>query len=90
MVKHFNIIVSGKVQGVFFRQSALEKAKQLGIKGFVRNQIDGTVYIEAEGTDAQLSKLIEWCRKGPPRGAVSAVKFTEGELRFFSFFEIRR
>lgn len=58
-MKHYNITVSGKVQGVFYRASTKEKAEQLGIKGFVRNQSDGTVYIEAEGEVSQLDAFID-------------------------------
>ncbi len=90
LMKHFNITISGKVQGVFYRQSAMEIALHLGLKGFVRNESDGNVYIEAEGTEEQLKKLIEWCRKGPARAVVSDVKVSEGEIKNFSSFEIRR
>lgn len=90
MIKHFNITVTGKVQGVFYRQLTLEMAKQLDIKGFVRNEANGNVFLEAEGTPDQLNKLVEWCKKGPPRAIVSKVDFTEGELKDFSKFEISR
>jgi acylphosphatase len=89
-MKHFNIVVSGKVQGVFYRQSTLEVARQLGLNGFVRNEPDGNVYMEAEGTQEQLDKLMEWCKKGPPRGEVTDVKFSEGAIVNFTGFEIRR
>ena len=89
-MKHFNIIVSGKVQGVFYRHHTLEIANQLDIKGFVRNEYNGNVYIEAEGTEEQLQKLVEWCKKGPSRAIVSEVKFSEGEFANFSQFSIRR
>lgn len=88
--KHINITVSGKVQGVFFRQSTVDVARQLMLKGFVRNEADGTVYVEAEGNVEQLGKLIEWCRKGPPRASVTDVHVTDGEMKNFSWFEIRR
>ena len=88
-MKHFNIIISGKVQGVFYRQSTLEIANQLGIKGFVRNEPNGNVYIEAEGTEESLKKIIEWCKKGPPRAVVSEVKFSAGELKNFDGFLIK-
>ena len=62
-----HLIIKGKVQGVFYRQSTLETANQLGINGFVQNEPDGNVYMEVEGEEAQLNKLIEWCRTGPSR-----------------------
>ena len=89
-MKHFNIIISGKVQGVFYRQSTLEIANELGIRGFVRNEPNGNVYIEAEGTEEQLKKIIEWCKKGPSRAVVSEVIFSEGELKNFEGFLIKR
>jgi acylphosphatase len=89
-MKHYNITVSGKVQGVFYRQATLETSQQLGLKGFVQNETNGSVYIEAEGTEDQLNKLIEWCKKGPPRAVVNEVKSSEGEIKIFSSFEIRR
>ncbi|MBI4930754.1 MAG: acylphosphatase [Bacteroidetes bacterium] len=85
---HFNITVSGKVQRVFYRQSTIEIAIKLGIKGFVKNEPDGNVYIEAEGTEQQLNKLVQWCRKGPPQAVVADVKFSAGEIKNFSSFEI--
>ena len=89
-MKHFNITVYGKVQGVFFRQTILEIANQLGIKGFVLNESNGNVYIEAEATEEQLSKLLEWSRKGPPGAVVSEVKVSEGEIKNFQAFSIKR
>ncbi len=89
-MKHCNITVSGKVQGVYYRQSTFEFAHQLSIQGFVRNVPNGDVYIEAEGEEEQLAKLIEWCRKGSARAVVSDVKVSEGEIKNFSSFSILR
>lgn len=87
---HQSIHVIGKVQGVFFRASAKEKADELGIKGFVKNERDGSVYIEAEGEEALLKEFVRWCKHGPPRAVVFEVKIQEGELKNFSRFEIQR
>ena len=89
-MKHYNITVSGKVQGVFYRQSTLEIAKQLGVNGFVRNEPNGNVYMEAEGVEEHLHRLVEWCRKGSSRAKVDSVTFTSGEMKFFTLFEISR
>ncbi len=62
-MKHLNIKIHGQVQGVFFRDSAKQAADKLGIKGFAKNEADGTVYIEAEGEEAGLGKFLEWCRR---------------------------
>lgn len=77
MIKRFQIRVSGRVQGVFFRKNAQQKARTLTLKGFVRNEPDGSVYIEAEGEEEQLHQLIEWCKKGPPLAMVADVMYKE-------------
>lgn len=72
--KRVHIIVLGKVQGVFFRASTKDTADNLGLNGFVRNNPDGTVEVIAEGDEAQLQKLIDWCHIGPDRSIVSGVE----------------
>jgi len=84
------IIVIGKVQGVFYRQSTREKAIGLGIKGTVRNCDDDSVEIIATGTREQLDKLITWCKQGPPRAKVSDVTIQELSLQSFNNFSIIR
>lgn len=69
----YKIIVTGRVQGVGFRWNALREALALGINGFVKNQSDGSVYIEAEGTEDQLHQYLEWCQKGPRMSKVESV-----------------
>jgi acylphosphatase len=64
-MKCFHIYVSGKVQGVFFRDNTVEVAKKLGITGWVRNLNDGRVEIVAEGSKEKLEEFIEWLKKGP-------------------------
>jgi acylphosphatase len=61
--------ISGRVQGVGFRYSALEEARRLGVMGWVRNTHDGAVELVAEGDRAQLQRLVTWCHVGP-RGAL--------------------
>lgn len=89
-LKHFKIIVSGKVQGVFYRTSAKEKADELGIKGFVRNEPNGDVYLEAEAEEDILYKFIKWCNMGPARANVDRIAALPGEIVGFSSFEIER
>lgn len=89
-MRHISIHVIGKVQGVFFRASTKEKADALGIKGFVRNEWDGSVYIEAEGEEDLLNQFTDWCRQGPPRAKVEEAIIREGQLKNFSRFEIQR
>jgi acylphosphatase len=69
----FRIFVTGRVQGVGYRWSAVYEARRLGIYGYVKNLADGSVYIEAEGAPEQLNKFVEWCRKGPGTGSVKNV-----------------
>lgn len=89
-MKHVNIKVIGKVQGVFFRASTRSKADDLGVKGFVRNEPDGSVYIEAEGTEEQLNRLVEWCKEGPPSARVDALETNEATLIGYNQFNIQK
>ncbi len=87
MTKHLNIRVHGQVQGVFFRVKAKEEADDLGVKGFARNESDGTVYIEAEGFEELVQKFTDWLRIGPPQARVESVQIEEGHwLGFKNFF----
>jgi acylphosphatase len=90
MIRHYNIIVKGKVQGVSYRFSAHAKAIKLGLTGYVKNLPDGSVFIEAEGKEDAINKLIEWCYAGPPRAKVSEVDATESELKGYKNFELKR
>ena len=90
MLQTFSIAVSGKVQGVFYRQSTQEKAQELGITGMVKNLPDGNVHIMATGTTDQLNKLVEWCKQGPPHAVVTSVQMEELTLRQFNEFTIER
>ena len=90
MKRHHKIKVSGKVQGVYYRASTKQMADLLGIKGFVKNEEDGTVYIEAEADEEMLIKFIQWCHHGPDRAEVAHVSITEGEIFGFEVFESRR
>ena len=88
MVKHVSIKISGRVQGVFFRASTKEQADTLGVKGFVRNEPDGSVYIEAESDEMTLTMFLTWCRKGPPQAQVERVLVQPGEWQAFKHFVI--
>ena len=89
-MKSIRIIVSGRVQGVFFRQSTRELAMALQIKGWVRNLADGTVEIMATGDEKKLEQLIRWCHQGPPRAVVNNVLVSDAPLENFTSFEIQR
>jgi len=85
-----SIIISGKVQGVFFRQSAKEKSLALGINGRISNLPDGTVHIIATGTKEQLDELTGWCKQGPPTAKVTTTAIKELPLQLFDHFSIER
>lgn len=89
-MKHLDIIITGKVQGVFFRSTSKAVADQLGIKGTARNRPDGTVFIEAEGDDFSLELFLEFCHKGSDRAVVENVSSSEAELKNYVNFEIKR
>lgn len=89
MKKHLSIVVEGQVQGVFYRVSTKERCDQLGIAGWVRNEPDGTVRIEAEGEVERLNKLLDWCRKGSGQASVHRVTSTERPLEGMASFDIR-
>jgi acylphosphatase len=88
-MKHFNITISGRVQGVGFRYSARSVARYMNIKGFVKNIPGNKVYIEAEGDEKQLKEFVEWCRKGPSNSRVDNVAILPGEVNLFDDFEVR-
>jgi len=90
MPQTISIIVKGKVQGVYYRQTTQEKATTLGIRGTVRNLPDRSVKIIATGEKAQLDKLLAWCRQGPSRAEVSSIECREEELRDFPDFRVLR
>ncbi|MDD2605437.1 MAG: acylphosphatase [Desulfobacterales bacterium] len=68
-----HLIVTGRVQGVFYRLETQRAAEGLGIKGWVRNLPDGTVEAVIEGAPRAVEAMIDWCRQGPPRSRVDAV-----------------
>ena len=88
-MQHWNIRIHGAVQGVFYRDSARQKAEELGVSGFARNESDGSVYIEAEGTEQNLKAFLAWCTQGPASAQVEKVKSEHSaNLKHFSEFRI--
>jgi acylphosphatase len=90
MADHLTLRIYGTVQGVFFRQSAKEKADELGLTGLVRNEPDGSVYLEAEGDPQKLGKLREWCQVGPRSAKVTRVETETGQAKGYDRFEVQR
>ena len=90
MDPHYNIRIEGRVQGVFFRVSAQKEAIRLGLKGFVRNEYDGSVYIEVEGNQSKIDQLLTWIGLGgPPRGEVHNYDVTQAPFVGFESFKIK-
>lgn len=67
------LVVHGRVQGVWFRDSTRREAERLDVAGWVRNRADGTVEVWAQGDAAAVAALEAWCGHGPPRADVTAV-----------------
>ena len=84
------ILVHGKVQGVYFRKYVQQIALSLNLSGFVRNQMDGSVYIEAIGDKEKIHKLVDWCNKGPQLASIEKVLVKEITAKQYSGFEIRK
>ena len=85
-----HLFVSGRVQGVLFRQSARAKALELGLAGWAHNLLDGKVEILCEGERGNVEQFIKWCKIGPPLGKVGHVDVSyEGYKSEFKDFEIR-
>jgi len=86
---HLEGKIHGKVQGVFFRDATRDFAHSRGINGIVRNEPDGSVYLEAEGDKTQLNALRGWLWKGPSAADVEEVDLREGQLRNYEGFKVQ-
>jgi acylphosphatase len=91
MKKRLHVFLSGRVQGVFYRDSARQRARELELTGWVRNLMDGRVELVAEGNRELLERLLHWCREGPTFARVAdAEVHWEDYLAEFVDFEVRR
>ncbi|PUA79759.1 acylphosphatase [Nocardioides currus] len=81
--------VTGRVQGVSFRWATAEKARDLGVTGWVRNEPDGSVELHAEGSQDAVDALVEWCRTGPALARVRDVAVREATETGATSFEVR-
>ncbi len=86
--KRYILSVTGRVQGVFFRVRTKEAAEQLGVNGIVRNESDGSVYIEAEADEQQLQQFLSWVKQGPSHARVDDVAVTEAPIKQENGFSI--
>lgn len=87
-MKHINIKITGKVQGVYFRTSTKAVADQMGVKGLVKNEKDGSVYAEAEADEITLAMFVDWCNEGPEKAKIENVEVLNGELKNYRNFEV--
>lgn len=85
-----HLIVKGKVQGVFYRASAKEKAKKLGVNGWVKNTEEGNVEIVCEAAEDKIIDFVNWCKSGPGSAKVESIDVNEIEPGNFNGFEIIR
>ncbi len=85
-----HLLISGRVQGVTFRANTKRKAKQLGVKGWVRNTDDGKVEAVIEGEKEQVKKLIDWAEQGPRLANVKDIKVEWQKEKEFDEFSIKR
>jgi acylphosphatase len=88
MVKNYHIQVLGIVQGVWFRKYTKESADIFSLNGYVKNESDGSVYIEVEGGEEDLNKFVKWLSKGSPLSKVRQVIVTESRLTHYSGFQV--
>jgi acylphosphatase len=94
VLSKFRLQIFGKVQGVFYRQSAQEMAKSLSLNGWVKNLPDASVLLEAEGEKEKLEMFLAWCKQGPSRAKVDSVRVEwldqvkDSKSEHFSAFKI--
>jgi acylphosphatase len=87
---HAHVLVSGEVQGVFFRQETKRRADNVNVKGWVRNRSDGSVEAVFEGEEQAVRALVEFCKRGPSRAVVTNAEVDwEDYVGEFSDFRIR-
>ena len=90
MNSRINVIISGKVQGVWFRANTKQKAEQLGLTGWVRNTSDGNVEAVFEGGKNDIQEMLDWCHHGPPLSKVENVEVkNESPTNGFDSFSIK-
>ncbi len=88
-MRHYDVKIYGRVHGVNFRWSTKQKAKGLNLCGFVRNEGNGTVYIEVEGQEEELEEFLGWCHRGPFFARVDRLEFEENQIKGYNKFEIK-
>lgn len=85
MILTRHLVIRGRVQGVWYRESMRQEAERLGVTGWVRNRRDGSVEAMIQGEEAAVEALIAWAWQGPPAAEVSGVDITEGRGDYADF-----
>ena len=88
-MKCIHLIVSGKVQGVFFRVNTQKKASELGLHGYAKNLPDGNVEVVTQGDEEKINELIQFIKNGPGIAKVKEIKINHKELENLKSFEIK-
>ena len=86
--KRISLLITGKVQGVGYRYSVKLKAESMAIRGYVRNQLDGSVFVTVQGENTAVENFVKWCFKGPSAALVRGVEKIPGTIEDFSEFKI--
>lgn len=79
------VVVHGKVQGVFYRAFTEKEANRLNLQGYVENRPDGTVYIDIQGNEGPVDALVQWCKTGSPLASVTRVEVIADDLPHSNF-----
>lgn len=87
---HAHVFVSGKVQGVYYRATTRDTARERGVDGWVKNLADGRVEAVFEGSEATVESMVEWCHTGSPAADVDDVEVEHEDPSGLSGFEIKR
>jgi acylphosphatase len=83
------VVVTGLVQGVWFRDTCQSRARRSGVSGWIRNRADGSVEAVFEGENDAVDALVAWCHEGPDRARVDAVEVTEQPVEGAAGFWVR-
>ena len=86
--KRISLLITGKVQGVGYRYSVKLKAESMAIRGYVRNQLDGSVFVTVQGENTAVENFVKWCYKGPSAALVRGVEKMPGSIEDFNEFKI--
>ncbi len=89
-IRRVRVVISGRVQGVWYRGAMKEEAERLGLAGWVRNRPDGAVEAAVEGNEAAVAAIVVWCWRGPPAARVQTVDTREEASEDLTGFAITR